>query len=298
MRLLHRQRDGSIGLTQNLISNLPAYAILSHTWGNDDEEVTFEDIQAGPDQAKAKAGYRKIEFCGRQAADHGLFHFWVDTCCINKSSHAELSEAINSMFAWYRNAAKCYVYLADVSMNSCGDIDQAFEKSRWFTRGWTLQELIAPSSVEFYLSDGMPFGNKESQEQRLLNITGIPLAALRGDPLNSFSVAERRTWAERRTTTKPEDRAYCLLGIFGVFMLPIYGEGTEYAFYRLEDEIKKRANALAERNLSRMSSTFRSDSIFLQERLLIRADVQSFLTEALSCNGHVRVVLHGLPGIG
>ena len=218
--------------------------------------------------------------------------------CIDKSNSAELAEAINSMFRWYRNAAKCYVYLADVSMCSQDDIDQALQNSRWFTRGWTLQELIAPGSVEFFSSDDKRLGDKKSLEQQLFNTTGVALAALRGDPLDSFSVEQRMAWAEKRTTKKEEDKAYSLLGIFNVFMPPIYGEGTEHAFYRLNEEINKRAKASADRNLSERLPMLRSDSIFLQERLLVRADVQSFLTKAFSCSGHVRVVLHGLPGIG
>jgi hypothetical protein len=298
MRLLHYKNDGNISLTDDIIQGIPAYAILSHTWGRDDEEVTFKDIQDHPEQAKSKAGYRKIEFCGKQATSDRLGYFWVDTCCIDKSNNAELAEAINSMFRWYRNAAKCYVYLADVSMGSQDNVDQALQKSRWFTRGWTLQELIAPSSVEFFSSDDKRLGDKKSLEQQLFNITGVALAALRGDPLDSFSIEQRMAWAQKRTTKKEEDKAYSLLGIFNIFMPPIYGEGTEHAFYRLNEEIKKHAKVSADHNLSEGLPMLRSDSIFLQERLLVRENVQSFLTGALSCSGHVRVILHGLPGIG
>jgi hypothetical protein len=298
MRLLHYKNDANISLTEDIIQVIPAYAILSHTWGRDDEEVTFKDIQDHPEQAKSKAGYRKIEFCGKQAASDGLGYFWVDTCCIDKSNNAELAEAINSMFRWYRNAAKCYVYLADVSMGSQDNVDQALQNSRWFTRGWTLQELIAPGSVEFFSSDDKRLGDKKSLEQLLFNITGVALAALRGDSLDSFSVEQRMAWAEKRTTKKEEDKAYSLLGIFNTFMPPIYGEGTEHAFYRLNEEIKKRAKVSADYNVSEGLPMLRSDSIFLQERLLVRENVQSFLAEALSCTGHVRVILHGLPGIG
>jgi hypothetical protein len=298
MRLLHRKNDGNISLTGDIIQDIPAYAILSHTCGRDDEEVTFKDIQDDPGQSESKANYRKMEFCEKQAASDRLEYFWVDTCCIDKSNAAELAEAINSMFRWYRNAAKCYVYLADVSMSSQDDLDQALQKSRWFTRGWTLQELIAPGSVEFFSSDGMRLGDRKSLEQQIFNITGVALAALRGDPLDSFSVEQRMVWAENRTTKKEEDKVYSLLGIFNVFMPPIDGEGTEHAIYRLDEEIKKRAKASAPQSLSQGLPMLRSDSVFLQERLLVLADVQSFLTEALSCNEHVRVILHGLPGIG
>ena len=144
MRLLERKENGEFSLTKDLINNIPQYAILSHTWGEDDEEVTFKDLIIGA--GKSKSGYRKIQFCGEQATSDGLYHFWVDTCCIDRSNNTELSEAINSMFRWYRDAAKCYVYLSDVSIDGSDDNGQSFEwtwepafrKSRWFTRGWIL----------------------------------------------------------------------------------------------------------------------------------------------------------------
>src|SRR6266480_2559299 len=153
MRLLELKDNGEFSLTKNLIDNIPPYAILSHTWGPEEEEVTFQELTEGT--GGSKVGYRKIQFCGDQAVHDGLQYIWVDTCCINKADNSELSEAINSMFRWYHNATKCYVYLSDVSINSPYKNDQfsqstwepAFHKSRWFTRGWTLQELLAPLSV-------------------------------------------------------------------------------------------------------------------------------------------------------
>src|ERR1700728_1022808 len=139
MRLLHFGSHGELRLTGNLIEDIPDYAILSHTWGSDEDEVTFEDL--GTRSGQNKAGYAKIRFCGQQAQKDGVSHFWVDTCCINKASDSELTEAITSMFGWYRDAKKCYVYLPDVSTsedddNSIGlDWQQAFRKCRWFTRG-------------------------------------------------------------------------------------------------------------------------------------------------------------------
>ena len=115
MRLLQLKTNGEFSLTKDLIDNVPPYAILSHTWGDDDQEVTLKDLAEG--SGNTKAGYRKIQFCAEQTKLDGLKHFWVDTCCIDKSNITELSEAINSMFRWYRNAAKCYVYLSDVSTN-------------------------------------------------------------------------------------------------------------------------------------------------------------------------------------
>jgi hypothetical protein len=240
MRLLELQDDGDFHLTKQLLDeDLPPYAILSHIWGYDSEEVTFEDLVEGGSR-QGKAGYDKIKFCGEQAARDGLQYFWVDSCCIKKSSDAELSEAINSMFRWYRCAAKCYVYLSDVSIKAFRSQESAFRDSRWFTRGWTLQELIAPATVQFFSKEGELLGDKESLKQQIYEITGIPLTALSGSPLSSFSVEARMQWAAGRRTTRKEDRAYCLLGIFDVFMPPIYGEG-ENAFIRLQEAINNRS---------------------------------------------------------
>jgi hypothetical protein len=240
MRLLKFDSRGKLTLTKNFDENIPCYAILSHTWGADDEEVTFKDLESG--SYKSQAGYTKIRFCGEQAKTDGLQYFWVDTCCINKSSSAELQEAITSMFRWYRNSAKCYVYLSDVTVRK-RDSDQtkrpwepAFRKSRWFTRGWTLQELLGPESIEFFSREGELLGDKKMLVQQIHEITDIPIAALCGAPLSEFSVDERLRWAENRKTRKKEDKAYCLLGIFNVFMPLIYGEGAN-AFIRLKAEI-------------------------------------------------------------
>lgn len=252
MRLLRRLPDGNIRLTHDLPeSNLPTYAILSHTWlVGDNEEVTFDDMTRGKPEIKT-ASWRKIRFCAEQACKDGLEYFWVDTCCINKQSSAELQEAITSMFAWYRNAAKCYAYLSDVSVAESTDPEKKqaswewdFRRSRWFTRGWTLQELLAPSSVEFFCVNGTKLGDKESLETSIQEITGIPYRALRGDPLAVFTVAERFTWTENRQTTRREDNAYCLLGIFNVFMPLIYGEGDN-AIVRLKEEIEKKHAEIA-----------------------------------------------------
>jgi len=248
MRLLEWKSDDDFSLTKGLIHNIPPYAILSHTWGADTEEVTFEDLTDG--SGKSKAGYNKIRFCGEQARRDGLQYFWVDTCCIDKSSSAELTEAINSMFRWYREAAKCYVYLSDVSKGNYDEHDHlprsiwksAFRGSRWFTRGWTLQELIAPTLVEFYSLEGMRLGDKRSMEQQIHEITGIPVRALRGNPLSDFSLEERLSWALKRKTTREEDKAYSLLGIFNIHMPLIYGEGEKKAFKRLREEIYKASN--------------------------------------------------------
>jgi hypothetical protein len=168
MRLLEYNNNGESSLTKDFVGKIPDYAILSHTWGADTEEVTYRDLIDGA--GKKKVGYKKIRFCGQQARHDGLQYFWVDTCCIDKSNNAELPEAINSMFRWYCDAARCYVYTSDVSItglpqNSDQPVlswEPSFRASRWFTRGWTLQELLAPASVEFFTQEGVRLGDKRS----------------------------------------------------------------------------------------------------------------------------------------
>jgi hypothetical protein len=242
MRLLERNSAGEFSLTKDIVNNeIPPYAILSHTW-KEGEEVTFQELIDGT--GKGKPGYEKIRFCGEQAERDGLQFSWVDTCCIDKSNNTELSEAINSMFRWYHGATRCYVYLSDVSRHAFDKPNQlpwesAFRKSRWFTRGWTLQELLAPDSVEFFSQEGERLGDKKTLERRVHEITGIAISALQGTPLSQFRIDERLSWAGNRQTTRNEDKAYSLLGIFDVYMPLIYGEGTENAFKRLREEIDK-----------------------------------------------------------
>ena len=244
MRLLHYDDRGELSLTKDLmIQDVPSYAILSHTWGADGDEVAFNDI--GTEFARRRAGYAKIQFCGEQARKHGLGHFWVDTCCIDKTNNTELAEAIASMFSWYRNAAKCYVYMSDVSVRNGCVWESAFRTSRWFTRGWTLQELLAPKSVNFYSREGEWLGDKTTLERQIYETTHIPPAAFRGTtPLSDFDVDERMQWASKRETKKTEDQAYCLQGIFGVFIPLIYGEG-ENALKRLKREIVELSGSVA-----------------------------------------------------
>ncbi|RFU28189.1 hypothetical protein B7463_g8127, partial [Scytalidium lignicola] len=247
MRLLQRSNTGEFSLTKDLVGDdiIPPYAILSHTWGVDAEEVTFEDLTSGT--GKDKLGYEKIRFCGEQARQDDLQYFWIDTCCINKANYTELSQAINSMFRWYRYATRCYVYLSDVSSLTFDTNEELslqpweldFRKSRWFKRGWTLQELLAPSSVEFFSREHQRLGDKKSLRQLIHEITGIANLALQGVVLSQFSVDERFSWIERRQTKLEEDKAYSMLGIFDVFIPLIYGEGRKKAFKRLREEIKK-----------------------------------------------------------
>lgn len=245
MRLLQYNDDGDFSLTEFVGSDIPKYAILSHRWGA--EEVAFKDLIDGT--SKSMTGYAKIQFCGEQAKRNGLQYFWVDTCCIDKSNAVELQEAINSMFRWYQNAVKCYVYLLDVSTEKRKASDsftectweRAFRSSEWFTRGWTLQELLAPNpdSVEFFSRERDRLGDKRSLERQIHEITRIPLLALRGTPLSQFNVEDRLLWAETRQTTREEDRAYSMLGICGIYMPLIYGEGEKNAFRRLRKELGK-----------------------------------------------------------
>jgi hypothetical protein len=244
MRLLKVDQNGEFStLTDDKVSDIPPYAILSHTWGEDHEEVNFKDLTIGP--RTDKAGYRKLKFCAEQAARDELRFIWVDTCCIDKSNNTELSEAINSMFRWYQRAVRCYVYLPDVQTddsdpnNSIQLWEPQFRKSRWFTRGWTLQELLAPPSVEFFGRSGNKLGDKRSLERQLHEITGISVQALRGTALSKFAVSERLAWAETRQTKREEDKAYSLLGIFDIHIPLIYGEGMNSAFKRLQEEIDK-----------------------------------------------------------
>lgn len=243
MRLLERETNGIFTLHEFPNTRAPAYAILSHTWHIDNkQEVSLLDVES--DSGKSKAGWKKLHFCADRTAEDGLRYFWIDTCCIDKKNAVELSEAINSMFRWYKNAVKCYAYLSDISVNGRAHDAQswepAFRKSRYFTRGWTLQELIAPTQVDFYSAEGELLGTKRTLEGLVQDITGIARSALRGsDTLNHFSNAERMSWAERRNTTIEEDEIYSLLGIFGVFMPLVYGEGRENALRRFEEEIQK-----------------------------------------------------------
>jgi hypothetical protein len=140
------------------------------------------------------------------------------------------------MFRWYRAAQVCYAYLIDVPESEIDHyaIGSAFRESKWFTRGWTLQELLAPRNVMFYNRGWVEIGNKRSLETLISAITKI-------EHLFGFekaSIAQKMSWASKRETLREEDKAYCLLGLFGVNIQPMYGEG-EKAFLRLQKEIMK-----------------------------------------------------------
>ncbi|KAI3319251.1 hypothetical protein HD806DRAFT_509468 [Xylariaceae sp. AK1471] len=250
------------------------YAILSHTWS--DEECSFQDMSK-PECYKARRGFEKIKFCCDQAALDGLEWAWADTCCINKDSTAELSEAINSMFRWYRKAAVCYVYLSDVTNQT----DLA--SSRWFTRGWTLQELIAPSNVQFYSSNWKLLGSKDTLQDTIQCITEIDKVVLSSGTFGQVCIARRMAWAAKRTTTRTEDQAYSLMGIFDVNMPLIYGEGKK-AFLRLQQEILRVSDDQslfawgAPRVFRDMHMLAMSGSDRLQTRTLLADSPADFLT--------------------
>jgi hypothetical protein len=233
MRLL---KTTSLELFEFFGDQIPPYAILSHTW--EDEEVSLQYIQ--DPACKELRGFTKIARCCAQAREDELDWVWIDTCCIDKSSSSELSEAINSMYRWYVNAAVCYVYLFDVPPLDPFLDEEKFAAARWFTRGWCLQELVAPRELEFYANDWTEIGTKLSLKGNLATITSIPVSVLIGEELPSNClVAECMSWASKRTTTRVEDTAYCLLGIFNVNMPLLYGEGSR-AMVRLQEEILKR----------------------------------------------------------
>ncbi|KAF2254238.1 HET-domain-containing protein [Trematosphaeria pertusa] len=250
MRLINTT---TLALEHFLGGRFPKYAILSHTWGT--EEVTYQDW-SNPSTASRLKGYEKIVSTCQQAKKDGFAYVWVDTNCIDKSSSAELAEAINSMFEWYTLAEVCYAYLADVETFKPLTHTREIRRSRWFRRGWTLQELLAPGRVVFYAADWSPLGTRATLARHVSAATGIAmryLAPERGevadDRIHSWvrnryalvhdaSVAERMTWLARRETSRVEDMAYCALGIFGIHMPLVYGEGIR-AFSRLQEEILK-----------------------------------------------------------
>ncbi|KAH6664080.1 HET domain protein [Halenospora varia] len=241
MRLIN---TSTMQLEEFMGNTMPKYAILSHTWL--DDEVSLQDY-ANMEKASKQKGFAKIKLTCDQAQKTGIQYAWVDTCCIDKTSSAELTEAINSMYQWYEYSAVCYVYLPDLSPEDLVDAKEScsrFAKSRWFTRGWTLQELIAPKVVEFYDSTWNFRGTKADLCEAISIVTAIDEEVLRDSSLlYNIPVARRMSWAARRQTTRLEDIAYSLLGIFDVNMPMLYGEG-EKAFIRLQAEIAKEMNDL------------------------------------------------------
>ncbi|KAI0330788.1 HET-domain-containing protein [Cubamyces sp. BRFM 1775] len=241
-------------------TNVAAYSILSHTWSRAGPEQSYQDIlqmqreveqwtriphpQAHPVDyhvLKHPALSDKIRCACAIAAEDGYEWLWIDACCIDKLNGPEQTESINSMFNWYRAAQLCYAYLEDVDP---GDIiaapDSQFRHARWHTRGWTLQELIAPRSIVFLASDWSRIGHKAELASILEEVTGVDRDILTYEvPVSAIKIGARMRWAMGRQTERSEDGAYSLMGIFGVYMPVIYGEGFPHAFQRLVDEIQK-----------------------------------------------------------
>ena len=213
MRLLHTT---SLKLQDFQPDAVPEYAILSHTW--EEEEVTLQDLETG--RWRSLSSSTKISGICSLACKNKHQYIWIDTVSIDKTSSAELTEAINSMFAWYQNAIICYAYLSDVPSDTAvmalppHPPNSLFRRSRWFTRGWTLQELLAPKEVVFLDQEFQRIGLRSHLQNVLAQVTGISLGYLkaRGDA-RLASVAQKMSWASRRNTTRPEDLAYSLIGI-------------------------------------------------------------------------------------
>lgn len=232
MRLINTETGA---LEEYFGTSIPEYAILSHTWGA--EEVSFQDMS--DPASHRKRGWEKIRKTSQIAAGAGHTYVWIDTCCIDKSSSTELAEAINSMFCWYKYSTVCYVYLSDVPRVVGPDSDLYwFRKSRWFSRGWTLQELIAPKELVFLRCDWSRMGTKRALLKEISAVTSIPSEVLLTGEFSDSSIMERMGWASNRSTTRQEDIAYCMLGLFDINMPMLYGEG-EKAFERLQEEIIK-----------------------------------------------------------
>lgn len=221
--------------------SLPKYAILSHRWEQD--EVDFNQVYSGAAAVQNRRGWCKVLNCCRLARNAGILYAWIDTCCIDKSNSVDFQEAINSMYSYYERSSRCYAFLSDVhSSGNTASEDELFDeisRSKWFTRGWTLQELIAPHNLMFYNSNWEYLCAKRAYSRQLQMITGIDNKLLEGEAkLHDFSVGQRMAWAASRMTTKIEDEAYSLLGLFQISMALLYGEGRR-AFYRLQQEIIK-----------------------------------------------------------
>ncbi|KAK1832018.1 heterokaryon incompatibility protein-domain-containing protein [Podospora conica] len=237
MRLL----DTETQELKEFMDDVPTYAILSHTWGGD--EVTLQDLARQPKEATKD--FAKIDGACNLAFGDGYRYIWIDTCCIDKTSSAELSEAINSMFRWYEEASVCYVYLSDLSTTQDDLSKDSLAACRWFQRGWTLQELVAPAEVHFYDCAWNQVGTKTTLLDWVADITSIPQEVLLNpDEIYCLSVATKMSWAAMRKTTRVEDMAYCLLGLFDVHMPLLYGEGRK-AFRRLQEAVLKKTDDLS-----------------------------------------------------
>lgn len=245
IHLLRRTENGGYRLETFRRRDAPSYAILSHTWSKDQsDEVTFQDIRRG--SAHFRKAFPKLTFCDQQARRDRLDYFWIDTCCIDKGNEVEEKSTVSLMWQIYEAAEKCYALLSDVlsgsaqSDESSAGWEEAMKTSRWFARGWTLQELLAPRVVEFYSHEGDKLGDKSTLKELIHGITGISIGALEGQEMSNFGIEERLRWARDRETTREEDQSYSLFGLFGISMEISYGEGKEIARARLLAEVEDR----------------------------------------------------------
>ena len=311
MRLLNVR---TLEFSEDLVVNIPKYVIASHRWFRN-AETTFREVQEK--RNIDKIGYEKVEGFAAYVKVHipHVEWVWIDTCCINKTSDAETSEAINSMYKWYRNAEVCLAYLTDVETS---DDLESFKRSEWFRRGWTLQELLAPQTVVFLTRAWEVIGYKggisrgiggvelvsgPSLTPSIVAVTGIPEKVLSDFGQNQgFTVSERLQWTAGRETTREEDMSYCLLGIFDLTMSVRYGEGGEKARDRLLAKIEKASRGrnhqpLQIRAISDTQLRPSSNVPFLRDPDFVYRTELGQIEEKLSL-GRARVVLVGLGGVG
>ena len=270
--------------------NLPAYAILSHVWYNEEKKIelvydSFESLprnangvpQCPKDQNYAKSHDKIMKTCQEtrklgEGSGKRVDFVWIDSICIDKRNAGERDRAIRSMWRFYGDAACCIVWLQDVewSKNNKPRVDQAFENARWFSRGWTLQELIAPKIVYFFNRSWDLLGTKWSLAAEITSRTRIERKFLKPEKARSATIAQRLSWAAGRNTTEPEDRVYSLFGLFNVDIEVKYGgpnpreERYRTAFSLMQKEILRDStdeSLFAWRNPSLKSSGLLAPSI-------------------------------------
>lgn len=277
MRLLN---VNTLDFAEFVGDKVPRYAIASHRWYADEPTVEALIYKYNTNSD----GYRKVEqFCNFTIQwDPDIHWLWIDTCCVDKKSSAELQEVINSMFRWYANAEVCFAFLHDVRPTTMGwrCVLGDLQRSVWFNRGWTLQELLAPQTVVFLNVDWEIIGHKgqfsswpseNNLNEYIAATTGIPEEVLVDySHSKTLTYEVRMAWAARRTTTRIEDKAYCLLGIFDLYMPLIYGEGNA-AHGRLLSEIRK-AQSLGTGKLDQQQSKIpvlvKAPPVLRQQRML------------------------------
>ncbi|KAI0378362.1 heterokaryon incompatibility protein-domain-containing protein [Hypomontagnella monticulosa] len=239
---MHLLNTETLKLEEFIGKSIPPYAILSHVWGEDEFELSFEDLKHHDINTLdyKRAGYSKVKNTCKNAVADGLKYVWIDTCCVDHTSSAELFEVINYMFSFYRKSEVCYVYLADINITDGAQHESLdFGSSRWFSRGWTLQELLAPSVCKFFDSNWEFIGTRFHLSKTISEVTGIHPRYLRSeqDPREA-SCPSKMNWLSRRECTRAEDIAYCVSGLFDLNLPLLYGEG-ERTFQRLQKEILK-----------------------------------------------------------